>query len=308
MKKLALLIGACALSASAHAELVAKKGTKATLRVEYIFSSSGSYFSPSKDQKRKWKLQRVVNLTATYAADAAQPFGVMHAKDPSQQTLIKEQETKVNAMAAQMQPMMGDMMKIAADCNNDEKCIEAKLSAYANKMGKPTDVPQKQAAIADLARPNAPEYQLWRSTGQSGLYTIREDSTFEVFDLTCPGDKYCKRKVTTKGDGPIPDPPGRSIAGASMFEVDGWKGDLVLQLPVPLQALPTETVVESNIAHDEVKSGKGFAKPMLVNVEPLTVKFKNDRVEASGTKRIPVEGKFEEGGLLTITWSLTTQQ
>lgn len=308
MKKLAILFAVCAASTAAHAQLVTKKGAKATLHVEYVFKSAGWYVSPSKDQKRKWNIERVVSITATYAADAPQPFGMLHAKDPTQQKLIQEQKTKADALAGQMQPMMSDMVKIDAECKHDEKCIEARITAYANGMGKPTDVAEKQAAINELAHPNFPEYQLWRSTGQSGTYTIREDSMFEAFDQTCPGDKYCKRKVTTKGNGPIPDPPGgRSVAGASMFEVDGWKNDLVLQIPVALVPLPTERVVESNIAHDEVQSGKGFAKPMLVNSEPIKVTLKNDRVEASGQKTIPIEGKFEEGGALTITWKLFAQ-
>ena len=312
MKKLAMLIAACAVSAGAHAELVKKKGTQATLQVEYLFKSSGGYFSPSKDQKRKWVVERRVSINATYAADAAQPFGMLHAKDPTQQKLIQEQKGKVEALAGQMAPMMGDVVRIDEECKHEQKCIEARVSAYANGMGKPKDVAkdvaEKQAAINEVAHPNFPEYQLWRSTAQPGTYSISEDITFERFDLTCPGDKYCKRYVLTKGAGPIPEPAGRSIAGASMFEVDGWKGDVMIQLPMPLQALPTETNVNTNIEHDEVKSGKGFAKPLLVNVEPIKVKFKADKIEASGQKIIPIEGKFEEGGTLTISWKLTVAQ
>lgn len=307
MKKLVVLIAACVASTAAHAELVTKKGAKATLKVEYVFTSKGDYFSPSKDQKRKWEIRRAVQMNATYVADAPQPFGMMHANDPSQQRRVKEQEAKANALAGQMQPMMSDMMKIDADCKHDEKCIEAKVTAYANNMGKPTDVAQKQAAIDDLAHPGGPQYQLWRSTSQSGEYRISEISTFQVYEMTCTEAKACKRTVTTRGSGAIPDPPGRSVAGASMFEVDGSKRDLVLLLPVPLQPLPTETLVESSIANDSIKSSKGFAKPMLVKVEPITVTFKSDRVEASGSKTIPIPGNFEEGGMLTISWSLTTQ-
>jgi hypothetical protein len=200
------------------------------------------------------------------------------------------------------------MMAIVKQCNEDEKCISERVSQYANNMGKPTDTKEKQAAISDLATPGVPRFQLWRSTSQEGSYEINEQSELQVYEMTCTEAKVCKRSVSSKGSGAIPAPPGgRSVAGASMFEVDGWRNDLVLQLPVALQPLPTDTKVDSSIPNDTIKSAKGFAKPLVVNSKPITVKLKAGQLQSSGTETIKIPGEGIDGGTLTVTWSLAAQ-
>jgi hypothetical protein len=309
MKKLGLTIALIALSIpAAYADAIAKKGAKASLEVDYVFTSSGAYFSSSKDQKRKWNVKRVVHVTADYEADAGQPFGALHKNDKDQQQNIKNLQAKATATQAKMQPTMADMMKIVEQCKEDEACISKRVSDYGNNMQAPTDMNATREAINDMAQPGTPRFQLWRSKSQGGTYSITEEIEFKPFDLTCPGDKYCTRTTITKGGGAIPAPPGgRSVAGASMFEVDNRNSDLVLMLPVPLAALPTETNVTTNIAHDPNIGGKGFAKPLVVTVKPITVTLTNGQIGSSGTERIPIDGKFEEGGLLTISWSLKSK-
>jgi hypothetical protein len=89
-----------------------------------------------------------------------------------------------------------------------------------------------------------------------------------------------------------------------MFEVDGLNKDLVVMLPVPVMPLPTETKVSTTIPGDTSAGGKTFAKPFYANTKPVTAKLPAQHLAAGGTITIPVPGKFEEGGMLTISWSL----
>ena len=307
MKKLGLSISilALALTGAAQATPIAKKGAKATLKVQYVFSSKGNYYSPSKDQKRDWLVRRMVDLTTVYEADTAQPFGALHQNDGAQKSMVQDLQAKSAKTQAKAQPMMADVMKIVQECHEDEACISKRVSEYGDKMPVPSDLKETSQDIKDMARPGMPRFQLWRSKSQSGTYSVGEQVDFQVFELTCTATKVCKRTTTTKGSGPIADPPGgRSTAGASMFEVDGWKGDIVIMLPVPLAPLATETTVQSSIANDPMKGGKGFAKPMMTNIKPITVSLPGDKVEASGSQSFKIDGNFEEGGLLTVNWSI----
>ena len=60
MKKLVMFLSGMALCAAAHAELLAPKGAKATLTVEYVFTSSGKYTTGKKEQIDTWNVRRVV--------------------------------------------------------------------------------------------------------------------------------------------------------------------------------------------------------------------------------------------------------
>ena len=72
-----------ALCAAAHAELLAPKGAKAQLTVEYVFTSSGKYTTGKKERIDIWNVRRVVNMTAQYTADAPQAVAVLHRTMPS---------------------------------------------------------------------------------------------------------------------------------------------------------------------------------------------------------------------------------
>ena len=299
------------LAIAAHADVMKPKGGKAMLKVEYVFASAGARVSPSKDNKRNWNARRVVTLTATYVAEAPMPFGALHDKDPQQQQDIQALQAKANTTAAKMQPTATDMMKIAEECNMDEACITQRVYAYGTSMGSPeqvsANVKQQQAAINDMANPGT-RFQLWRSTSQSGSYQVSEHSELQVYEMTCTDTKVCKRTVDTQGGGPIPGvADGRSAAGASLFEVDSLKKDLVLMLPLPVTPLPVETRVITTIPDDDTRGGKSFAKPILTNAKQITVPLKGDTLQSSGTQSYKIDGEGIEGGTLTVTWSLTPQ-
>jgi hypothetical protein len=151
-------------------------------------------------------------------------------------------------------------------------------------------------------------FQLWRLVSQSGSYQIQERTEKQVFEMTCTASRVCRRVTTTEGGGEIPAPAGgRSIGGASMFEVDGLNKDIVLMLPVALSPLETKTTIESTIPNDKSTGGKTFAKPIGMNAKPITVKIPGGRVSASGTQTIKIDGEGVDGGTLTINWSLAAK-
>jgi hypothetical protein len=291
----------------AHAELMLKKGAKATLRVEYIYTSAGTHRPPSGEEIASWKARHVINITANYVADAPQPLGVMHPNDRQQQQDIQALQEKVTATHQKMQPGMADMMKIVTDCKEDEACISRRVSDYGNNMTLPSDTKATSAAIADMGRPGAARFQLWRLASQSGSYQIEERSERQIFELTCTTSRICKRTETTSGGGDIASPAGRSIAGASMLEVDGGRKDVVLTLPNALVPLYTEVKVETTIPNDTRVGGKRILKPLTLNAKPITATFPSDRLAATGTQTIKIAGDRIDGGTLTITWSLAAQ-
>jgi hypothetical protein len=105
---MALLLATFAVSA--HAQLLAPKGAKGQLKVEYVFVSSGGYTAPAKDVITKWRVRRVVDITAQYTADAPAPVGTLHTSDSS------EVQSRTKSAAKKMQPMVMDMHAVAAKC------------------------------------------------------------------------------------------------------------------------------------------------------------------------------------------------
>ena len=182
----------------------------------------------------------------------------------------------------------------------DEACITKRVYAY----GTSTNLKPQQASLNDMAKPGT-RFQLWRSTSQSGSYQVTEHSEYQVYEMTCSDTRVCKRTTDTHGGGPIPGvADGRSAAGASMFEVDGVKKDIVLMLPVPVTPLPVDTRVATTIPDDDAKSARGFAKPILADARQIIVPLERDRIESSGTQTYRIDGEGIEGGTLTVTWSL----
>ncbi|HUQ09410.1 MAG TPA: hypothetical protein VM146_03775 [Steroidobacteraceae bacterium] len=309
--KIAMALLLVAFAASAHAELLAPKGAKGQLKVEYVFVSSGGYTAPAKDVITKWRVRRVVDITAQYAADAPAAVGTLHTGD----TAGVESRTK-NA-AKKMEPMAMDMYAVAAKCGvslesgNDitkaqEACIEKGVSDYGNNM-QMTDI---ESARADVAAVNetmkSKRFQLWQITSQSGTYQVDEEHHRQVFEMTCTAAKTCKRSDVRKGGGPIPTPPGaKSGAGFSLLEVDTVNKDMVIVLPVPLAPLSYTQTVTTNIP-DETGSTKQSVAPVLLggDMQRMTVSIPGG-VTSSGTQTIPVKGDGAEGGTLTVNWKFT---
>jgi hypothetical protein len=325
MKSLAAVLALLSISV-AHAELLVPKGTKATLRVEYTFASQGEFASLADGENRKWSVRNVVNITANYAADAAQPLGVMHADDAQQQTNITALQSQATAANKKLQPMANDMQAIAAKCGismtnsgnvskaqeqAQEACIAKAVSGYADNLEVSPDMQSAGGDIKKMGEMGAGKrFQLWQLVSQSGNYSVNERRSRDFFEMTCSGDHMCKRLVVRKGGGEILSPPGgRSIAGASIFEVDSAKKDLVLKLPLPLTPLESTQTVTSTYSYDkDVGTTKSGMTPWMMPVtKPMTIAVPADLRSASGNKTFKIEGKEAEGGTLTVNWQFSPQ-
>ena len=297
---------------SAQAELLAPKGAKGQLKVEYVFVSSGGTTAAAKDVITKWRVRRVINITAQYTADAPAPVATLHTGDTS------EVQSRTKSAAKKMQPMVTDVNAIAAKCGvslmsgdditkAQEACIEKGVSDYGNNLEMTPDI---ESARADVAAVNqamkGARYQLWQNTAQSGTFTVDEEHNKQVFEIGCTAAKACKRTDIRKGGGPIPAPPGsKSGEGFSLLEVDSVKNDMVIVLPVPMVPLKYTQTVTTNIP-DETGSTQQSILPLLMggDMQRITVSIPGG-MASSGTKTIPVKGDGAEGGTLTVNWQFS---
>ncbi|HUR20967.1 MAG TPA: hypothetical protein VMZ90_09190 [Vicinamibacterales bacterium] len=300
-----------AFAASAHAEPLAPKGAKGQLKVEYVFASSGGFTAPAKDVITKWRVRRVVNITAQYTADAPGPVGTLHTGDAG------AVQARTKTAAKKMEPMAMDMYAVAAKCGvslesgdditkAQEACIEKGVSDYGNNMEK-ADIDSARADVASVNQAmKSTRYQLWQITSQSGTYQVDEEHHKQVFETTCTAAKACKRSDVRKGGGPIPAPPGvKNGAGFSLLEVDTVDNDMVIVLPMPLAPLTYTQTVTTNIP-DETGSTQQSVAPLLLggDLQKITVSIPGG-VTSAGTKTIPVKGDGAEGGTLTVNWQFT---
>jgi hypothetical protein len=310
--KIAMALLLVAFTVSAHAELLAPKGAKGQLKVEYVFVSSGGSTAAAKDVITKWRVRRVIDITAQYSADAPAPVGTLHTSD------ISEVQSRTKSAAKKLQPMVMDMHAVAAKCGvsltsgadiskAQEACIEKGVSDYGNNMEMTPDIKSAGADIAAVSQAmKSGRYQLWQNISQSGTYQVDEEHNRQVFELTCTAAKTCKRSDIRKGGGPIPAPPGNnSGAGFSMLEVDTVSKDMVIVLPVPLAPLTYTQTVTTNIP-DETGSTQQSVAPVLLGgeLQRITVSIPGG-MASSGTKTIPVKGNGAEGGTLTVNWQFT---
>jgi len=298
---------------SAHADLLAPKGAKGQLKVEYVFVSSGGYTAAAKDVITKWRVRRVIDMTAQYTADAPAAVGTLHTSDTS------AIEARTKSAAKKMEPMVMDMYAVAAKCGvsltsgddiskAQEACIEKGVSDYGNNMEITPEIESARGDITAVSQAmKSTRYQLWQNTAQSGTYLVDEEHHPQVFELTCTAAKTCKRADIRKGGGPIPAPPGAtSTAGFSMLEVDTVTKDMVIVLPMPLVPLTYTQTVTTNIP-DETGSTKQSVAPLLMggNSQRITVSIPGSVASLSGTQTIPVKGDGAEGGTLTVNWKFT---
>ena len=210
----------------ANAELLAPKGAKAQLKVEYVFTSSGKYTSPAKDVIDNWSVRRVVNMTALYAANAPQAVAVLHADDPAQKAQMASVQARAISAQKKLEPMQNDVMAMMAKCGismdgadvsaaeekAQEACMEKAAFEYGSKLEMTPDIKSAGADIAAIQQTmSGTRFQLWQLTSQSGTYSIDETVSKQVFEMTCTETKVCKRVETTKGGGAIPG--GKSVAG-----------------------------------------------------------------------------------------------
>jgi len=291
-------------AATAQAQLLVPQGAKGTLKVEYLYTADGKKGTENAGNIEEWKVRRVINITANYVAEPPQVIGTLHKPDATQQAAMDKQRTDVQAFAKKMEPTVNDMMKIAERCGESEACIEKAIAEYGNTMDASQIKADKKTADA-LVRPGESRYQRWRMLAMNGTYAIDELTSLQVFEMTCTRTKVCKRTVTTKGSGAVPQPTTGSVEGVSMIEVDSTGKDMAVMLPATLLPLKVDTVVQTSIMDDDTKSGPGFAKPMVKNQETLVVAIPGDSVTSSGTRTFKGTGYGAESGTLTVTWSFT---
>jgi len=313
MKNVLAIICVCALSAAAHAASPSPKGAKTTLHVEYTFISKGERLSTSRDQHNTWDVKRTVILDAEFVADEARAFGVMHDKDAAQAQNIAALKSKTEGAMAKAQPTMNDMMKIVQECGGadsqaSQDCIQKKVSSYGNAMSD-AQLGRMKSAGADVAEINrmttGSRFQLWKMTSQSGTYSVAENVSHQVFEMTCTATKICRRDTKISGTGPVPMPPGgRSIAGAAMFEVDTQMSNVVVQFPVPLAVLETTQNVTTTIPGDTTAGQtRTVLKPFYLQAsQAITLPLPQDLGSVSGRKTFPVQGLDHEGGEIAVTW------
>ena len=322
MKKLVMFLSGMALCAAAHAELLAPKGAKAQLKVEYVFTSSGKYTTGKKERIDTWNVRRVVNVTAQYTADAPQAVAVLHVDDAKQKEEMAGVQARVTSAHKKLEPMQNDVMAMMAKCGMtidgpsvsaaeekaQEACMEKATTEYGNNMQMTPDIKSAGQDIAAVQKTmSGTRFQLWQSTSLSGTYSIDENISKQVFEMTCTETKVCKREETTKGSGAIPPPPGsKSIPNASMLEVDSTGRDMMFTLPTPLVPLPINKTVTTTIMDDDATGGPGFARLSgLPNNKPVTVAIPADLKSLSGTQSFAIKGSQSEAGTLTVNWTFT---
>jgi hypothetical protein len=309
------------LAIAAHAEVIAPKGQKATLRVEYVYTSAGKYVTSSKDQKRDWNAKRTVTLTANYLAEAAQAMGALHKDDPKQQQQMAAMQSRVATTAKKMEPTMADMMAINEKCEREaalpnDRQDEAKFEACIGQAIMTYKMTDQQQAAANEARQvangisaqmSAQRFQLWKLVSQDGQYAIDETYNRQVYEMTCTDVKVCKSSETRKGGGRIPSPAGKPGVGVSLLEVDAEKKDIVMMLPMPLAPLTFTRTLTTSIPDEKNATSNSDVMPIqwMMKAQQITVSIPADLRTVTGSKSYPIEGENEEKGALTVNWTFT---
>ena len=303
MKCTALFVAALTILATpARADLLAAKGAKGTLEVEFVFESSGK--KADRNDSREWKTKRSLKLSADMAAQAPQPYSTLHDMTAGEKADLKKKEAAVQSAQKTMAPTSAAIEKIMAKCGEDEACISREVQALGFSMeGSPViESAKKDAAVATKQGPAT--YQTWRPTLQKGTYAIEESSHALLADPACP-NLHCTRDETRKGGGEVPLPPGakpEAAAGFSAVEVDSTGKTLTVVLPVPLSLLPYTETVSTNQPDEKSGTSKQLLRFPPDDLKPVKVALKGDGRDQSGTENIPVPN-----GTLTVRWKFTAR-
>lgn len=299
--KHALALALLTMTTAAHAQLLVPKGSKATLDVQYVYTAEGTSGQGKVDTIDEWKVRRTLNVTAKYVAEEPTSIGVLHQSE-AQNAALDAKTKQAEAFGKKMEPTVADMMKIVDRCGDDEGCIEKAVADYATKMDMKEVQARKSEANA-IFKVDAPRYQLWKPTAQSGTYEIDEFTSRQVFEMTCTKVNVCKRTFTRKGKGAIPAPPGGNMESASLLEIDSVGKDIAAKLPMPIRELPVENKVQSNIPDDDFQPTPNLPMHQFGNLDTMTLAIVSGQLPASGSKTIKKTGKGAESGTLTITWN-----
>ena len=105
MKTVIVWVVCLGVTSAAHADSLFPQGTEAQLRVEYVFTSSGTYTSPAKVVTDTWSARRVVNLTGQYKANAPQAVGVLRTNDAKHNAQLADAQALAARAQKELQPM-----------------------------------------------------------------------------------------------------------------------------------------------------------------------------------------------------------
>lgn len=303
MKTLLITSLAIASLGTAHAELLAAKGTKATVTVEYSYAAVGAI--KDKYDPREWNVTRTAQLTAQFTADKPQEMAQMRAPEAAQMADLKSKQATAVSASKKMQPMMSDMLKIAEKCGDNEACIEKAVENYGNNMEITPELKSAGDDIQKLGKTSGPRYQLWKAVSQKGTFFVNEYYKGKTADPACmekPGQR-CNREETRKGSGDIASPPGKANASIAMFEVDAQKKDIVMTLPAPMMPLTYNREVKSDFPGETAGNSQGYVQ-INGSSKPLTITIPGDLKTLSGTEQVKADGTEAEGGTVTIKWTI----
>ena len=225
MKKLIVFLSGMAVCGAAQADLLASKGAKGTLSVQYEYSATGK--KADKYEPAEWRVVRTINLVVPMRAEQPLPGPTLRPMDAEQTADLAKKQAHVKNLHTTMAPTMADMMKIAEKCDEDEACIEKAIRDYSKTMDMAT-IDSAKADAAAASKMGAPRYQIWQPVTQKGTYLIDESYRSQTSDPLCMSKpkQICSREETRKGGGDIPPPPGAKDTSAAMLEVDSQKKDV----------------------------------------------------------------------------------
>jgi hypothetical protein len=301
---IAVSIGLLA-SCAAHAELLAAKGAKATLNVQYQYSATGK--NASKDDPSEWRVQRTANMVVQLSAEERQALSGLRAVDAGRDATIAKKQTQIAKVQKKMEPTMNDMMEIADRCGEDEACIEKAIVAYSSKMN-PADVETVKGDVAAATRLDAPRYQMWVPAGEKGTYSIDEAYRAKTSDPLCSGKPkhQCSREETRKGAGNVPVLAGTKDAYTTRLEIDSEMKEIYIMLPVPLVGVGYTRQVTSDFPDEKSGTSQGEVR-FPGQLKPMTAAIKGDLRNTSGTQTLKMTGADGEGGTLTVKWQFALQ-
>ena len=276
----------------------------------------------------EWRVKRSVSMVSELAAENSQPVPTLQQLDAAQMAGLNKKVEKAQAMAKQTAPMMADVGKVMEKCGGDEACMTREAMKMGGAMaGTPqmetmTKIGKEGMALADSG---PVRYQAWYAKAQKGSYVIDETAHISVTDPICFGKprNRCTRNETRKGAGAVPvlqdtGKTRQASPGAGAAELDLAKNTITLRLPLAMMLPYTETIVtdEPEGTHD-TPTPKGpqqkqlavlvDTKDGIMNAKPFTVQLKGGWRSQSGEQVVNINGKFGNGGKLTVRWKFVTQ-
>ena len=313
MKRTTVLALALAASTlSVNAQVLAPKGAKGTLTVEYTYASNGK--TQDQNDSHQWNVKRTVKLRADMVAQAPQSLSSMNEMDAGQKADMKAKQERAKSAQEKLAPLQADIQKIMEKCGEDEACLQREIQKYGMANSDSATMNSAMSARGDVeavSKQGPARYQMWTAASQSGTYSIEESRKDVVADPACGASLHCTTDENAKGAGDVPLPPGARAGtpapGAAFAEVDAEGKTLTLTLPVPLSTLPYTKTVKSNAPGTRSGTFPAQVRCPPKDLKPVQVALKGGGRSESGTEEIPIAGAGPDGGTLTVRWTFTAK-